>query len=108
MLVNHIDCNRGRIESILYIHTFIANDDDEDILELDDDDIHNNADLASNHSIIATMTSVCVSYNTSIQEPNYAPSHVTAPTLHPGKLDIILQKNTNHQPVCFSSAAMSI
>jgi len=48
-------------------------------------------------------TSVCVAYNTSIQEPNYSPSHVTAPTLHPGKLDIVLQKNTNHQPVCFSS-----
>lgn len=52
MLVNHhIDCNRGRIESILYIHTFIANDDDEGILELDDDDIdiHNNSDLASKY-----------------------------------------------------------
>ena len=39
MSVN-LDCNRGRIESILYIHTFIANvnDDDEDILEIEDDD----------------------------------------------------------------------
>ena len=50
MLVNHIDCNWGCIESIL-IHTFIANDDDDevDILELDEDDIHNNSDLASKY-----------------------------------------------------------
>ena len=47
-------------------------------------------------------TSICFAYNTSFQEPNYSPSHVTAPTRYPGN-DIILQKNTNHQPVCFSS-----
>ena len=55
--------------------------------------------------IISFMTtSICDAYNASIQEPNYPPSHVTAPTSHPGNVDIILlQKQTNHQPVCFSS-----